>query len=1023
MENVQCPHCFSINPDDSHYCSKCGSSLEEKDETISYAPDQAQSTKDRIHYKPGDHFGKRYTIVEEIGRGGMGKVYKAEDNELGTTVALKVIRPKHSRNKRFIERFKKETLLARSISHENVIRIHDIGDVEGIKYISMDYIKGQSLRDLIQASGNLTLETAVKISEDICEALKAAHKKGIIHRDLKPHNVMIDKSGNAYVMDFGLAKAVKAQEASAPGTILGTPQYISPEQAKGERADHRSDIYALGTIMYEMLTGKPVFEAKTTKGYFTKHIYEKPVEPSKTNPQIPQFIEKIILKCLEKNRDERYQNIDDLLQDLDKHKEREKPSPAFKWIAKYRVTAIAFVIIFVLSFLLWKLSNKEVEAPPGQDSRISVTVLNFRNNTGDPQLDNWQIALQDILMTDLAQSQYLRVLTVDRLSETLMSLNKTNTEHYSSEILDRIADEENIDYFIQGGYTQSGGTFRITAQIVPAHSNEFLDATMVQGLGKESFHQLIDQLTLWVKSKLNLTPIEIANDIDKNIGEITTKSPEALDNYLQGERYYREKKFQESIDNLEKAVAIDPEFAAAYGLMGINYGYLGQTKETKRYLEKAMALAERVSDRERFNIQGTYFNIVEESYEKAIKSYEEILNIYPDDEDAKLKLGAIYLNLEEWDQALVWYNRVFETKRRSEEVCINVAYIFMATGKYDQARGILKANKDIFSSEVYYYRNLSHTYLYEGNYEAALLEAEKAHSLDAEDYRNDELTGIIYHLKEQFREAEEKYQKLLQTDVPSAQSIGRLRLSQLFLLKGQYERCLNDINAGISITQRFNLKEDEANFHLFLAYINYQLKNLNKALEAINRALEIAVEFKFKNIQKSALHLEGLIYLRLNKSEEAEKISAELKMLIEESENRKHMRYYHSLVGWIALKTEDTRKAIDSFNASIMLLPSQAFLLGDQAFYLNSIAFAYMRTGDLENAKMNYERIISLTYGKLQFGDIYTKSFYELGKIYQNQGLNDRAIEYYTKFINYLKNSDVGLEEINDAKTQLSNLN
>jgi serine/threonine protein kinase len=258
--------------------------------------------------------------------------------------------------------------------------------VEGIKYISMDYIEGQSLRDLIHSSGKLTVETALKITTDICEALRVSHRKGIIHRDLKPQNIMIDKSGSVYVMDFGLAKATRAQEVSLPGTIVGTPRYISPEQAKGEKADQSSDIYALGTIMYEMLTGKPVFEAKTTQGYFTKHLYEKPVGPSKLNPRIPQSLEKIILKCLEKDRNKRYQNIDDLLKDA----------------------AVVLVTIAVLAFLVWKLSKKEVVSPPGEDSRISVAVMNFRNNTGDIQLNNWQVALQDILMTDLAQSQYLK---------------------------------------------------------------------------------------------------------------------------------------------------------------------------------------------------------------------------------------------------------------------------------------------------------------------------------------------------------------------------------------------------------------------------------------------------------------------------------------------------------------------------------------------------------------------------------------------------------------------------------------
>ena len=289
-KKVQCPKCYSFNIEDSRYCKKCGSSLEEIPETLTYPPSRERKTDDKLNFLPGDSFGARYRIVEEIGRGGMGRVYKAEDKELGITVALKMIRPELSSNPRFIKRFKKETLLARSISHENVIRIHDLGEVDEIKFISMDYIKGQNLKELIHTSGTLTVETTISITRQICEALRVAHQKGIVHRDLKPQNIMIDNNGKVYTMDFGLAKSMEAQENSASRAIIGTPQYLSPEQAKGEKVDQRSDIYSLGTIIFEMLTGKKPFEAETAAGYIQKHIHEMPPSPSETNPLIPSFL-------------------------------------------------------------------------------------------------------------------------------------------------------------------------------------------------------------------------------------------------------------------------------------------------------------------------------------------------------------------------------------------------------------------------------------------------------------------------------------------------------------------------------------------------------------------------------------------------------------------------------------------------------------------------------------------------------------------------------------------------------------
>ncbi|MCI0471917.1 MAG: serine/threonine protein kinase, partial [Candidatus Aminicenantes bacterium] len=256
---MRCSKCGLEIPRDSDTCTRCGTPILRKNDTPTRRIQKDFSLNTAIYFSPGDSFGERYKVVEEIGSGGMGKIFKAFDNELGIHVAIKMIRPEILSKPDTLARFRKEILIAREITHENVVRIYDFGEVDGVKFISMQYIDGENLADLIRTSGTLSSETAISIAKQICRGIDAAHKKDIIHRDLKPQNIMIDKNGKVYITDFGLAKSLQETGLSTSGVVMGTPQYLSPEQAKGDNVDQRSDIYTLGIIMYEMITGQELF--------------------------------------------------------------------------------------------------------------------------------------------------------------------------------------------------------------------------------------------------------------------------------------------------------------------------------------------------------------------------------------------------------------------------------------------------------------------------------------------------------------------------------------------------------------------------------------------------------------------------------------------------------------------------------------------------------------------------------------------------------------------------------------------
>ncbi|MBN1223106.1 MAG: protein kinase, partial [Candidatus Aminicenantes bacterium] len=313
---MKCPKCQFDNFRGLLYCGKCGTRL--------YEPEETSVSSTKTLYAPavvlgrGSLFAGRYEVIEEIGRGGMGAVFRVVDKKINEEVALKVLKPEISSDGQTIERFKNELKLARKITHKNVCRMYDLNEAEGVPYITMEFVAGEDLKSLIGRAGRLSIEKAVSIARQICEGLIEAHNLGVVHRDLKPQNIMIDRKGNARIMDFGIARTIGASELTEAGAVIGTPHYISPEQVEGKAPDQRTDIYALGVILYEMVTGQLPFQAESALSLALKHLQESPRSPRELNPTVPESLSRLIIKCLEKDREQRYQSAGDLLSALSK---------------------------------------------------------------------------------------------------------------------------------------------------------------------------------------------------------------------------------------------------------------------------------------------------------------------------------------------------------------------------------------------------------------------------------------------------------------------------------------------------------------------------------------------------------------------------------------------------------------------------------------------------------------------------------------------------------------------------------
>ncbi len=312
---VKCPKCRIDNPDTSRFCAECGTELPKTKDIHIYATETLQIPKEEL--TPGSTFAGRFQVIEELGKGGMGRVYKVFDKEINAKVALKLLKPEIAPDKNSIERFRNELKVARDISHKNICRMYDLGRDAGLYYFTMEYVPGEDLRNMIRMSHQLGVGTAIIIAEQICDGLAEAHRHGTVHRDLKPSNIMIDRDGNVRIMDFGIARSIETKGMTGAGTIIGTPEYMSPEQVEGKDVDLRSDIYSLGIILYEMLTGRVPFEGDTPFAVGMKHKGEIPGDPREINPQIPEGLSRLVLKCLEKVREERYQSADELRADLE----------------------------------------------------------------------------------------------------------------------------------------------------------------------------------------------------------------------------------------------------------------------------------------------------------------------------------------------------------------------------------------------------------------------------------------------------------------------------------------------------------------------------------------------------------------------------------------------------------------------------------------------------------------------------------------------------------------------------------
>jgi tetratricopeptide (TPR) repeat protein/tRNA A-37 threonylcarbamoyl transferase component Bud32 len=837
----------------------------------------------------GSVLGQRYEIVQVLGRGGMGAVYKARDREVDRIVALKVIRPDLAGNSAMLERFKQELKLSHQVTHKNVVRIYDLGEADGVKFITMEYIEGSDLRSIILDKKVFPPQEAVEVMLQVCRALDAVHVVGVIHRDLKPQNIMRDNHGRVVVMDFGLARLVESDGMTQTGALVGTMEYMSPEQALGSSLDQRSDLFTLGLIFYELLTGKMPFAADSALASLIKRTQERAIPVTQHDKTIPASLATIVSKCMERDPKQRYQTSAELLRDLEAWQGKHAgatlgfESSVGPWARTLPWPAIGIAVAVCLLavvgyFMRGKFSSGKSAAGP----QVSLAILPLRNASGDASLDWMGKSLAEMLRTDVGQSESLHTVAPERLHQILTDLRVSPDTELDASAIKQIADFTNADQIVWGEYVKLGDQIRIDAQIENLKT-EHISSIKAEAPSEKALLAAVDSLAKSIQGNLTLSP-KAVEQMRAAAFTPTSSSVDALRQYSEGLELSRQNNDLEAAKHFEASIAADPNFALGFARLAQTYSRLGYGDKASENANKAMTLDSNLPPAERYMIEAAGARI-QNNPDKALEAYENLLKLMPQDPQIWSDIAALYEGKGNYDKSYEYYAKVLESDPKNLDALLAIGGVQIERGKPEGSFDYLNRALNLAiqlgnqQGKANVLQTIGAAYRLTNKPDDALQNLQQAADIEKQIGDKGGLAFSLrqiadsYGMKGKPDDAGKYYEQALKLETELNDQVGLggvlLNYGNVLDSQGKYDKALEITKKALQIEVQLGDEQTQSICLNNIGSLYLEQGNFDEALTYFQRTMDLQQKLKLPSDIARSLNNLGETYLKLGKFDKA----------------------------------------------------------------------------------------------------------------------------------------------------------